>query len=747
MAKLTDLSINDTGALVLPDGSGKDRPGYTIKVFTEGSGTLAIPTGVTEVDVLVVAGGGGSAGIGGGGGGGGMIERPGYPVTPGGTVPYSVGAGGLTGGNYPGPAGSNGDNSVFGGLTAVGGGGAGSWNSSTPSPGGSGSGGVGSPSTGRDGGTGIQPSQPGDSGTYGYGYPGARGGTNPASNSTTGAGRYTGGGGGGAGGAGGHPSRTGPGDTSQDGVAGRQGGAGRSSSITGVPVFYAGGGGGGSHSDGYQSPVTTAEGGIGGGGRGGSIDWMYDQMGIQNFRKDVGNHSRTLGGHNNRWQYTGHGMGEPGRRNSGGGGGGGYYTAGGTGAGGTGGSGIIIVKYRNPVQTVTISDITESTILTCSSNHNAQTDEVLVPTTSGNGLTTGSKYYIVEILSSTQFKVSTSKGGNALQLTNGSSLNIAATVFTAEAEQGMTRFNNEEGHLEIYDGDRWRPLKRTVVQFTQTGMHHFKVPEGVTNVDVLVVGGGGSGGELGGGGGAGGLIYEQNVPVAPGGVVPIHVGSGGWHEMTHRSEHGIRKGQPSWFGGYEAYGGGAGASHPAAARSQPATHNWWDDWSDSGGNASMGGSGGGSMYNQPGNWAYGTPGQGNRGGGNPGGPGHGNGGGGGAGGRGLDGRPGDVGTGGVGREIFITGGPVHYAGGGGGGSHGPQAAAGDGGTGGGGGGGRYNQWPSVGALEASHRASAGDYAAPGKDNTGGGGGGSGHNQSNPYGVGGKGGPGVVIVRY
>ena len=46
-----------------------------------------------------------------------------------------------------------------------------------------------------------------------------------------------------------------------------------------------------------------------------------------------------------------------------------------------------------------------------------------------------------------------------------------------------------------------------------------------------------------------------------------------------------------------------------------------------------------------------------------------------------------------------------------------------------------------------HQSTAGDNAYPGADNTGGGGGGSGHNGGNPYGLGGSGGPGVVIVRF
>ena len=754
MAKLSNLTINDTGALTLPDGTSDQRPGYVVKVFTaNGPGNFTVPTGVTEVDVLVVGGGGGSAGIGGGGGAGGMIDRPGFPVTPGSTIPYSVGAGGAPGGTYPGPVGSNGSNSVFGSLTALGGGGAGSWNNNTSNPGGSGAGGPGTPGTGANGGAGNQPSQSGDSGAYGFGYPGSRGGTNPSSNSTPGSGTYTAGGGGGAGAAGGHPSLSGPGNTSTTN-AGRKGGDGRSSSITGVPVYYAGGGGGGSHNSGYRSPVTTALGGIGGGGRGASVDWYYDQMGFYNFPATVYGGS-TLGNYNPHWQWYGRGQGEPGRVNTGGGAGGGFYYTGGTGEGGTGGPGVIIVRYRNPKGQLSVASISGGTELNTSSAHGVVTNEIWVPNASGLGVVADTKYYVVEIVSATAFKVSTIKGGSPATFSNGS-LGVTGTVLTADPENGMTRYNTAGGYIEIYVDNVWKPLKRSVVKFTATGLHNFKVPEGVTHVDVLVVAGGGSGGELGGGGGAGGLIYEQNVPVAPGGNVPVYVGTGGHNEMTHTPHHGIRKGEPSRFGGFEAYGGGAGANHPAAARSQPYTHNWWDNWGNSGDGSSPnqnsggspGGSGGGAAYTHPGGAGKGTPGQGYPGGTTPGSPPHSNAGGGGAGAAGGNGGGPVAGPGGDGRVINITGTNVHYAGGGGGGAHGPQGSAAPGGAGGGGGGGQRNNINTgYGAVYSFHQSSGGTYASPGADNTGGGGGGGGHNSSNPYGLGARGGPGIVIVRY
>src|SRR5210317_673095 len=111
-----------------------------VESFTS-SGTFSVPSGLTAVDVLVVAGGGGggsplhpSFNGAGGGGAGGLIFMPGYPVTPGGTVSVTVGCGGVR--TTPSTHATNGQDSVFGSpgdpglgsggvLTAKGGGGGG----------------------------------------------------------------------------------------------------------------------------------------------------------------------------------------------------------------------------------------------------------------------------------------------------------------------------------------------------------------------------------------------------------------------------------------------------------------------------------------------------------------------------------------------------------------------------------------------------------------------------------------------
>jgi hypothetical protein len=224
------------------------------------SGTFSVPSGTTVVDVLVVAGGGGSgANHAGGGGAGGLIFMPEYPVTPDGTLTVTVGCGGAGG---PGANdlidGCNGQDSTFGSpgdpglgqggvLTAKGGGGGGTGqtgNASPGVPGGSGGGGGGLCT--ETGGLATQPTQPGNSGAYGFGNAGGP-------SDRPGPLNVRGGGGGGAGVAG------------QSGAQGSQGGDGKAYTIADgtTPVYYAGGGGGGKYD---PSGYVQTCGGLGGGG-------------------------------------------------------------------------------------------------------------------------------------------------------------------------------------------------------------------------------------------------------------------------------------------------------------------------------------------------------------------------------------------------------------------------------------------------------------------------------------------------
>ena len=265
----------------------------TSQSFTS-SGTFSVPSGVSSVDVLVVGGGGGAGSVhSGGGGAGGLVYRPGFSVTPGGTVSVTVGDGGS--GSTGASGHSGGQDSTFGTLVAKGGGKSGT-NQSDGAAGGSGGGsGYGT----SCGGAATQPTQSGESGNYGFGNPGGGPGAN---NPLYGCG---GGGGAGSAGASGNNGAGGSGDH----PIGGPGGAGKAYTIADgtTSVYYAGGGGGASGNG--NEAGSTSQGGQGGGGNGVTS-----------------------------------GVGQSGTANRGGGGGGSDDRSAPHG-GGAGGKGIVIVRY------------------------------------------------------------------------------------------------------------------------------------------------------------------------------------------------------------------------------------------------------------------------------------------------------------------------------------------------------------------------------------------------------------------
>ncbi len=270
-----------------------------IHKFTEtGTFTTYVPL---VVDALVV-GGGGAGGQhsttngNGGGGAGGYIYQTSYLVAPG-TYQVTVGAGGgaakyMSWGTTLSKVGSNGGNSTFSTLTAIGGGGGGAQSTGNGMSGGSGGGGA---STSNP--------TPGN-GTVGQGNAGGLGNYS-----------WTGGGGGGAGG----PGIAG-------GVCGGcapsgNGGPGLSNSISGVLTYYAGGGGGGGNSS------ERAGDGYDGGGRGYGTTTQY------NYQYEPVEINATT-----------HGSGTVDAiPNTGGGGGAGSYWN--NNRAGNGGSGIVIIRY------------------------------------------------------------------------------------------------------------------------------------------------------------------------------------------------------------------------------------------------------------------------------------------------------------------------------------------------------------------------------------------------------------------
>ena len=264
-----------------------------------------------------------------------------------------------------------------------------------------------------------------------------------------------------------------------------------------------------------------------------------------------------------------------------------------------------------------------------------------------------------------------------------------------------------------------------VHSFTSVGTSTFNVQNIGSNGQIeylIVAGGGGGGGVIGSGGGAGGLILDSvnlnqtnyTITVGDGGL-----GGTGWDTST---QSGIKGDDSSAFG-LIAIGGGGGAYHGGASTGGYLQKN---GGSGAGGTTTDGGPTGGTGL-QP---SSASGGLGNNGGtninssnGN-----HGAGGGG-AGGAGGNTTSSSGGNGGVGYTSDITGTSVVYASGGAGAVRSGNGTPGTA-TGGGG-------------FATSTSAKAGDGAT----NTGSGGGGAGYNVANSNRLGGKGGSGIVIIRY
>lgn len=348
----------------------------------------------------------------------------------------------------------------------------------------------------------------------------------------------------------------------------------------------------------------------------------------------------------------------------------------------------------------------------------------------------------------TQSEIETDMHTYGPVLTNGSPTpNLVAYYDFNEGPANTTGtgtvFNRVSGassgsNLRAINGPVYQDVKKvdstsvtgqTIVTFPRsylTAAGGWRVPEGVSSVDYLVVAGGGAGGgNRGGGGGAGGLQLASGTQMMGGTATTVTVGAGG---LAGLSGVGVgldgSSGQDSKFGDLAlALGGGSGGTHRACSGCTEE-------------NGSDGGSGGGASMNYTTTGptgGQGVAGQGNNGGSsvasndNP----RNTSGGGGAGGAGTPGSSTTVTpAGGSGISSTISGVSAAYSGGGGGanGNSGGGYTSAGAGAGGSGGGGAGESGTGVGTA--------------GTANTGGGGGGGGFASR-----GSNGGSGIVIVRY
>ena len=327
--------------------------------------------------------------------------------------------------------------------------------------------------------------------------------------------------------------------------------------------------------------------------------------------------------------------------------------------------------------------------------------------------------------------------GNAV-LSSGLKLPSFTNSTRPTGQIGLIIYNTEEEQAQIFDGTEWTGLGGggkiqasggdkynsgvyTIHKFAASGTFTVTSAPSSATMDVLLVGGGGGGGAASqncsnGGGGAGGLVYKQAESISTGGF-PVVVGSGGNGRVAGNAGPGDNGGD-STFNGWVALGGGGGGGGSGV----------------NGGRGNNGGSGGGGAHQFSGPISTGlqptsaTGGFGNAGGAaNNSGPEWGGGGGGGAGGTAGASSANSGAVGGVGSEYDIDGTSKFYAGGGAGSNCGnPSCAVVSGGNGGGG-------------------PASCNVGTDGTNGLGGGGGGGGY--SGGVRSGGRGGNGVVIIRY
>ncbi|MCX6513349.1 MAG: Ig-like domain-containing protein, partial [Actinobacteria bacterium] len=342
------------------------------------------------------------------------------------------------------------------------------------------------------------------------------------------------------------------------------------------------------------------------------------------------------------------------------------------------------------------------------------------------------------------FTASPTSGGTAvITVASGSFTDSAGNANTSARSGSVTVTNTvaSSGGRSNYlsngaSGTGTNGTRYIVERFTSTPVGGtWRVPQGVTAIDLLVVGGGGGGGgRHRGGGGGGGYADITGYAVSPGTNYSVTVGTGGSGSPAGSGGDGTVGNSSSFLlsGNGITANGGAGSNYTTGGASGTATRTG----PTNGTVVAMTTSsiaGGTGRVNDCGSWDWC---------------------GGGGGGASLEGSNAvsTGGAGGSGRTSTITGTSVTYAGGGGGSSgesdsNTPSNGATAGGSGGSGGGGAgRSATPTISCTTAT----AGD---PGTAELGGGGGAGGYCNRAANGTalftaaGGAGGSGIVVVRY
>ena len=566
MAILKNTTLNSTGAISLPAGSELGRTVYKLQQFTStGSTTWTCPAGVTSVEVLVVGGGGGGGGNhAGGGGGGGVIYNPNFGVTPGTAYTVVVGTAGAGSTGYSTIRAGRGADSQFHTLIAKGGGAGGNRHDGGTASlqigydggSGGGAGGQGSDDTPRInvGGRGV------GSGSYpwtagiAYEFQGNKGGHGSY---------HVGGGGGGAGLPGGDGRTVGGANTRVS--KGGRGGDGYPCAISGTTVYYGAGGGGGT----FVGGSNAGQGGYGGAGNGGGFRAAVDTAGTAN---------------------------------TGGGGGG---ADGGGNSGSDGGSGVVMVRYADPMvmaftnagyydfdEVATVDDATDSNFKVMK-NWRATSSGTYTVNFSGY-ISSGTYYWAYRIrqngsttLASGNFSntLDSNMGGNASSVHAYRHFVNTATWAAGDVITLEMVSSDGSGNAVAGNGQTLYCKDLYVSDNTTT----WTCPAGVTAVEALIVGGGGGSGGggntgyHGGGGGGGGLVYNAALAVTAGTTYTITVGAGG--------KWGLGIGD----GGYRG-GNGGNSSIVGGALNTIALGGGGGGGNSQGGGASGGSGGGGNLY-------------------------------------------------------------------------------------------------------------------------------------------------------